>query len=686
MPNTPPTGVLPGGQSRSIVGVMKTFVLGRREPLPPTLSQNYQELLNPQQYQAVAHPGGPALVIAGAGTGKTRVLTYRVAWLIDHGVLPEQILLLTFTRRAAQEMLQRASTLVGDRASRVQGGTFHAFAHQILRRYAAAIGYPPSFTVMDEGDAEDTLDLLRAEFVENNRRFPRKGTIHTLYSLMVNRAWTLDEALHHHAPQFLEHGQTLEVLRQRWITHKREHALMDFDDLLVHLQTLLTTRPDIRQTLTDLHTQVMVDEFQDTNTLQGSLVSLLAGTRHNVMVVGDEAQSIYGFRGADIRNILDFNQHFPGAILYPLEQNYRSTQPILEVANRVMEEAHQSFRKKLFTTRAGGDLPLLVACPTETSQAAFVAEQVLDAVERQIPLAEQGILIRSSRLSAEVEIELAKRGIPFKKYGGSRFLDAAHIKDVLSHLRVFQNPADIVSWHRMLKLTPGIGARLAANLAEHCSKMGDPGGLDHVAVPSKSRPTMLLLSQLFVQLRELDQPTDMIRRVMDHYQPHLQANWDDYPRRWRDLEYLATLAERFHTLPALLTELTLDPPAASQVEESTQPEDDVLTISTIHSAKGLEWQRVYLLGAADGMFPSRFSLEDPDAVEEERRLMYVAVTRARSELMLCYPQKTIDRMMGMVRCSPSRFVRDIPQEVLEPARLMAEPQTSSGLLSEPGES
>ena len=664
---------------------MKTFVLGRREPLPPALSQNYQELLNPQQYRAVTHPEGPALVVAGAGTGKTRVLTYRVAWLIDHGVTPEQILLLTFTRRAAQEMLQRASSLVGEQASRVQGGTFHAFAHQVLRKYAAAIAYPPGFTVMDEGDTEDTLDLLRAEFVENNRRFPRKGTIRDLYSLMVNRGWTLAEALHHHAPHFLEHGTALEQLRERWILHKREHGLLDFDDLLLHLYTLLTTRPDIKQTLTELHTHVMVDEFQDTNALQGKLVQLLAGVRRNVMVVGDEAQSIYGFRGADIRNILQFTTMFHGAVLYPLEQNYRSSQPILEVANRVMGEAQQSFRKKLFTTRPGGELPLLVACPNETNQAAFVAQQILDARERQIPLSEQGVLIRSSRLSAELEVELTRCGIPFRKFGGSRFLDAAHIKDVLCHLRVFQNPGDIVSWHRMLKLTPGIGARLAANLAETCSRSGDPAQLATVAVPTRSRPMVLLLTQLFVRLQQLSQPADMIRMVMEHYQPHLQATWDDYPRRWRDLEYLASLAERFNTLPALLTELTLDPPSASQVDEGTQPDDDVLTISTIHSAKGLEWQHVYVLGVAEGIFPSRFSLEDPDEIEEERRLMYVAVTRARSELMLCYPQRIIDRMMGNIRCTPSRFVRDIPHELLEPARLMAEPQEVSGLLPEPGE-
>jgi DNA helicase-2/ATP-dependent DNA helicase PcrA len=625
------------------------------------------DTLNPAQRAAVTAPDGVQLVVAGAGTGKTRALVHRVAWLVERGVDPRDIVLLTFTRRAAREMLERAADLVGDHARSVRGGTYHSFAVTCLRRHADAIGYTRGFTVLDRADAESLVGLVRSEvgLAARDQRAPTRRTLHKLLSARVNTGRPMAELVERSYPQYLDLVADIERVAERYAERKREQGVMDFDDLLVRFVELLRDHPDRRRHLASSIRYLLVDEYQDTNRLQAEITGLLSFVHDNLMVVGDEAQSIYGFRGADVRNILDFQQIFPRAAVIRLEQNYRSTTPILELANGVLESAAESLGKVLFSDRAGGARPRLVSVFDEHDQAAMVVEQVLARRDRGVALREQAVLFRSGFHSNLLEVELQAAGVPFRKFGGLKFVEASHVRDVFALLRVVHNPRDQVAWLRVLEWFEGLGAKTATRIAEAVAAAD--GALD--VEPYRKRkygPALVHLAAALDGARAIgDAPEPLVEHLVAYYRPIFETLYEDHRKRARDLDTLGTLAARFTDVEAFLADVALDPPEQSEIDG---PPDDAawLTLSTIHSAKGLEWDAVTVLQLADGHFPSAMALgqtasgdvDDEAGLEEERRLLYVAVTRARAELDLVQPG-TIRTRFGPERVS-CRLLDDIP--------------------------
>jgi DNA helicase-2/ATP-dependent DNA helicase PcrA len=638
---------------------------------------NYAELLNPVQLDAVLHRDGPLLVVAGAGSGKTRTLIYRVARLVESGVPPGAILLLTFTRRAAQEMLRRAELLVGQRARAVGGGTFHSFANTVLRRYGNAIGLKPNFTILDRGDMEDVINLLRTRMglASKERRFPKKSTLAELISMARNKSLTVEQELDREFVHLRDHRAEILHLAITYETYKRERGLLDYDDLLYRLGELMRDHEAIRNRLSDTYRYIMVDEYQDTNLVQADLVRLLAATHQNVMAVGDDAQSIYSFRGATFRNIMDFPTLFPATRVIKLEENYRSLQGILDVANQVISHAAEKYTKVLYTRREGDLRPLLVRAPDEHMQSRFVAQRILELREEGVSLAEIAVLFRSSFHSFDLELELQRRDIPFIKRGGFKFIETAHIKDVLAHLRVVANPADAVSWLRVLMLLKGVGHRRAEHLLETLINSPEPEKVlsaTSSASADRSRGFTRLGELLTSIRRENVRPADQLAEILEYYLPVMREAYpDDYPKRERDLDHFLTIAARYRSLESLLADMALEPPTDSIGDVlAVDPDEEYLTLSTIHSAKGLEWKVVFLIWAADGRFPGPQSAA-PEDLEEERRLMYVAGTRARDELYITYPIYMFDRSLGYVMSRPSRFLEAIDVEVL-PAAVLQE--------------
>jgi DNA helicase II / ATP-dependent DNA helicase PcrA len=639
----------------------------------------YAELLNAQQLDAVTHRDGPLLVIAGAGSGKTRTLIYRVARLIESGVPPGAILLLTFTRRAAQEMLRRVEQLIGERGAQVAGGTFHSFANQVLRRMGSAIGLAPNFTILDRGDMEDVISLLRArlDLGSKERRFPKKGTIAEAISMARNKNRALTAELENDFPHLLDHEEAIVAIAREYEEYKRARALLDYDDLLYRLAELLTADAKVRQRISELYRYIMIDEYQDTNAIQAELVRLLAATHQNVMAVGDDAQSIYSFRGANFRNIMDFPSIFPDARIIKLEENYRSLQGILDVANEVISRASEKYTKALFTQRTGELRPTLVRAADEHMQSRFVAQRILELREEGVALDEIAVLFRSSFHSFDLELELQRRDIPFVKRGGFKFIETAHIKDVLAHLRIIANPADAISWMRALMLIEGIGSRRAHLLVD--TIVGDSApeaALMRTVASFRMRTQTALqgcarLSKLLAAIRaEATRPADQLAEVVEYYLPMMRDAYpDDYPKRERDLEHFQGLAERYRSLESMLADMALEPPSDSIGDVlAVDPEEGYATLSTIHSAKGLEWRVVFLIWAADGRFPGPMSVR-PEELEEERRLMYVASTRARDELYITYPIYIMDRQLGHVMGGVSRFLEGLDANVLPSAIL-----------------
>ncbi len=655
------------------------YVLRRPQLAAGSFRIDYAAALNSAQLEAVTTLEGPVLVVAGAGTGKTRTLVYRVARLVESGVPPGAILLLTFTRRAAQEMLRRAAALLDGRCEEVQGGTFHSFANLTLRRYGTAIGLAPNFTILDQGDMEDVLQLLRTQLGldRRDRRFPRKGVLAEVLSMSVNKGLSIPELLQRDYPHLVEFREPITELAQRYRAYKRERHLVDYDDLLVLLCQLLAEHEDIRARLAERHRYLMVDEYQDTNALQAEIVWQLGQEHRNVMVVGDDAQSIYSFRGANVRNILEFPRLFPEARVIAIEENYRSTQPILDLANCMIARAREGYAKHLFCKRLGGQPPFLVPAPNENTQSLFVCQRILELREEGYELSDIAVLFRSAFHSFDLELELQRHDIPFVKRGGYRFMEAAHIKDVLAHLRLLVNPFDTVSWHRVLLLLPSVGPRIAQQIVEHAV-----AGIDPVAqLRSYPRPPLRArlegLASLLERLPGLVHPQAMVDEVLTYYEPLLEQRYpDDYPRRRKDLEQFVALAANARSLEGFLTRMALEPPSDSVAGVLAAEKDEgCLTLSTIHSAKGLEWRVVFLIWAAEGRFPSPFSL-DPDSLEEERRLMYVATTRAKELLYITYPVDVFDRSRGVILGKVSRLLEDLPPEVLPTLRLIREGQGS----------
>jgi len=666
----------------------------RERDLPPPDEQRITAALNPDQARAVTFGDAPLLVIAGAGTGKTRTLIHRVAYLIERGVAPERILLLTFTRRAASEMLSRAERLVGSAGARVQGGTFHSVGHRLLRQFGAAAGLPANFTIMDQGDAQDLMQLARGALglAKSAKRFPKKETLHYLYSRHINTELPLDELLHRELPQFLEYEEQITSLFADYTLRKQERNLVDYDDLLLFWATMLEASTELAARVSSLYDHVLVDEYQDTNLLQARILRGMCATHRRLTVVGDDAQSIYAFRGAHFRNILDFPKQFPGATMVTLAQNYRSTEPILALSNIVISRAEERFTKDLWTTRKGGEKPWLVTAKDEAQQTRFVVDRVLRLHESGTPLRDMAVLFRAGYMSADLEIELTNRKIPFEKWGGLKFLEAAHVKDVLAFLRVSENPRDEVSWYRILMLMPGIGDSTArALMASMQERAWDPDSFTHLIAPPRAREAHRALAVLLRQLRGVAAQSGEaagakvasdIVAIRALYDAVLREKYDRPEARLADLDQLRTIAAGYPSRTAFLAALALDPPSSTQdLANGSESESDALVLSTVHSAKGKEWKAVFVIWAVDGWFPSSRAVEEPDELEEERRLMYVALTRAKDELAIVYPMQVYGSRRGAeysfdqlsrfldrgVRATMQRVVVEEPGDVPAPA-------------------
>jgi DNA helicase II / ATP-dependent DNA helicase PcrA len=656
----------------------KTYVLKRPddEAMPRKLSIDYRAALNSQQLAAVTAGEGPSLVIAGAGSGKTRTLVYRVAYLIDSGIDPSNILLLTFTRKSAQEMLARVGDLIGARSQRVCGGTFHSAANLLLRRYGRSIGVEPGFTILDRGDAEDLIALMRAQLGlnEKDKRFPRKGTIMEMLSKCENTLRNLDEIILEEFGHFADHVEDLGRLQKAYQAAKRQKQLLDYDDLLVMLRQLLLLDEVARTTISRQYRYILVDEYQDTNRLQAEVIRQLASTHNNVMVVGDDSQSIYGFRGATFKNIMEFPTLFPGTTMYKLEENYRSTQPILNLANCIIDEAAEKYTKRLFTRKIDGPLPALVEAAGESTQSRFIAQKILDLREEGVPLSEVAVLFRSSFHSFDLEIELSRKGLPFIKRGGVKFIETAHVKDLLAHVRVIANPLDTVSWHRVLMLVEGVGPKKAQDLLATLVKSDKPFQTLR-EVTGRSSVGLKNLANTLESLSgaEDSRPAHLVGQAYEYYLPILKEQYDDYPKRIRDLDHLQTIAEGYPGADEFLADLALEPPDGSAVGvDAPDRDDERMVLSTIHSAKGLEWQCVFVIWVVDGRFPSVYSFIADDELEEERRLFYVAVTRAKRHLFLTYPINVFDKGSGMLLSKPSRFLDPVTPALLDQLVLVEE--------------
>ena len=601
--------------------------------------------LNAEQRAAVTHGSGPLLVVAGAGTGKTKTLAYRVAYLISQGVEPGRILLLTFTRRAAQEMLERASTIVARGTSttgRVWGGTFHSIAHRLLRLYADAAGMAREFTVLDQGDAENLIHLLRHEMGlhEKEKRFPRKGTCLAIYSRCVNSGEELKHVLERDFPWCDEWEAELRELFRRYVARKQDRNVLDYDDLLLYWMALLED-PRRAAEIGGRFDHILVDEYQDTNTVQARILKGMRMASPDIMVVGDDAQSIYRFRGATVRNMLDFPKQFPGATIVKLEQNYRSVSPILDTANRLIAGASERYTKDLWSERTSEQLPRLVLCKDPAEQDDYVIDRILKHYEEGIPLRRQAVLFRAAHLSDTLEVELARRNIPYHKFGGLRFLEAAHVKDLLAFLRVLENPLDELAWFRVLDLLDGVGPTTATRIVEHAGQHGgDPRSIRSFPGPPASRAGLADLAQVFDDLVPMGakNPEAQVERIRRFYDPIFERTYENPAARVRDLISLEQIASGYRSRHQFLADVQLDPPTStSDLAASPYLDEDWLVLSTIHSAKGCEWDVVYLIHAADGFLPSDLSTGSEEEIEEERRLAYVALTRAKDHLYVAWP-------------------------------------------------
>ena len=646
---------------------MKKFILKTTKKQKDNYTIDYRSELNEQQYKAVTSIDGPQLIIAGAGTGKTRTLVYRVAYLVESGVKPESILLLTFTRKSAQEMMKRASNILDERCNRVAGGTFHSFSNYILRKYAELIDYSSNFTVIDRADSESLIGYIISNMGLNKkeRRFPRRRTVLNIISKSINTTYSIREILEKEYPQFIEEESEIINIGKQYFTGKKSRNLMDYDDLLTNMVKLLTKNDNIRRKLSNAYKYVMVDEYQDTNHIQALYASLIASEHENIMVVGDDAQSIYSFRGASFRNIMDFPKIFPMTELHTIEQNYRSTQPILDLTNQVIENAEEKYSKELFTDVDGVDKPVFIVPKDKFEQARFICQKVLELRNDGIELRNIGVLFRAGFHSNELEIELNEQNIPFVKFGGIKFIEAAHIKDVIAILRVTYNQSDAIAWIRLLQLIKGIGAKTADYLVTEILD-NDQGIKALINDSFKCKKYYSDLKNLYYLLNSIletdDEPITMFPKIIKFYSPIIKQKYDDFKKRELDLQSLLEISDRYSSTEKFLTDMSLEPPETSQVKAvSTDKDDENLILSTVHSAKGLEWHSVFVIQLLDGFFPSSYSLESPESIEEERRLFYVACTRAKKNLFLLSPNFSFSRFSSesFSYSEPSRFITEI---------------------------
>lgn len=645
----------------------KKYVLKKRPVIKTDYKVNYEEDLNEAQLEVVKSKDGPILVIAGAGSGKTKTLTYRVARLIEDGIKPENILLLTFTKKAAAEMLSRATIVLDNRCEKVAGGTFHSFANIILRKYSKLLGLKNNFTIMDRADCEDVINHIVGQlFPKKEKRFPKKSTLLDIYSKSINKVTPTKQIIADEFPQFAHCEDKIIEVHKAYVAYKRENSVLDYDDLLLYIKLLLENNDGLRKRLSNEYKYIMVDEYQDTNTLQADVIRLLASEHNNIMAVGDDAQSIYSFRGANYRNILDFPRLFENTKIIKLEQNYRSTQNILKLTNEIISKAKEKYTKNLFSNIVSPQVPALICAKDTQMEADFICQRILELLDEDISLSDICVLTRNARMSYNLEIELSKRAIPFQKFGGPKFMETAHIKDVVAHLRVILNPDDVISLTRILLLLKGVGASTVNNIMPIIKGDLKP---DIKLLPSNKSQSLTPLFNTLGQLRDYSttkKPEEIVSAVINYYRPILKDKYDDFSKREKDLDHFEYLSTQYSNLEDFISDLALEPPDASvEGMYKKNSDDEALTISTIHSAKGLEWDSVFIIGAVDGRFPSAYSFNSEEEMDEELRLMYVATTRAKNNLYITYPVDMYDYSMNMVLSKPSRFLDGIPDDILE---------------------
>ena len=664
------------------MGVAREFVLDpfRAEV---NLQIDYARELNAQQHAAVTATPGPALVIAGAGSGKTRTLTYRVAFLLEQGVPADRILLLTFTNKSAREMMRRVVEILGHDLASLWGGTFHSIGNRILRQHADRLGFRRDFTILDRDDAKD---LLQAALDDSGidvtaTRLPKPDVIGDVFSMAANTGHTIARTLQENHPQFEDLALIMEDLRTRFIARKRAANVMDFDDLLGLWLRLLKEHEDIRDIYQRRFQFILVDEYQDTNELQGELIDLLAARHRNVMVVGDDAQSIYSWRGANFQNILEFPKRYAGARVYKIETNYRSTPEILDVANAAIATNTLQFTKELVSACKSGPKPVLAVCGDASEQAAFIAQRALQLRDEGINLNDMAVLYRSHFHAMELQFELTRRNIPFSITSGLRFFEQAHIKDVAAFLKFAANPADEISFKRMVRLLPGVGGKGADKLwnlfRTHHSQLpeGAPNPLASALQscnPSVAKKTTVAWAQFSSTIAQLEGPTvrgkaaEMIRVTLEGlYEDYLEETFANASQRLEEIIQLTHFSQQFTALDEFLTQLALLSNVEAEEQNATR-DDEQIKLSSIHQAKGLEYTVVFVIMLCDGLFPSHRSIDRPASLEEERRLFYVAVTRAKKELYLTYPLIRMTRgMTNDAMQQPSRFLEEIPASLLD---------------------
>ena len=652
---------------------MKKYQLATTNAFRPAI--DYASFLNPEQLAAVTSAEGPSLVIAGAGSGKTRVVTYRVAYLLENGLPPSRIMLLTFTNRAAREMLHRVELLIKGEARRVWGGTFHHIGNIVLRQYGDALNLNTNFTILDSEDTKDLIDSCIAELnLRTDKMFPKGKIVLEVISRATGSERTIAGVVENDFSYLSVFAEEIEKAARLYIKKKRTMNLVDFDDLLYFWKRIMLEIPDVRKKLSEKFLHILVDEYQDTNRIQAEIIDLMASAHRNLMVVGDDAQSIYSFRGACFDNIINFPEKYPDARVFKLTTNYRSTEDILSLANESIAFNRRQFPKTLNSLQRKGVLPALVPLENLSQEAEFVSQRILDLIDEGVPMKEIAVLYRSHYQSMELQMELTRKRIPYEVRSGLRFFEQAHIKDIISYLRAALNPMDEISWVRILKLIPGIGNITAKKVWEFIRASEDPIGT------ASSDAVIKLLSRragdnwrTYKTSLEalkgdsiLNNPSEAIREILEGgYNTYLQSSYDNYEDRREDIEQLSHYSEHFSSTREFLSDLALL--TSVQAEDVVEPEEETesIVLSTIHRAKGLEWSRVFIIGLTDGSFPTVKSMGSLEGEEEERRVFYVAVTRAKDELYLCYPVMDDRWHAGAVLKRPSPFIQELPERTYE---------------------
>ena len=652
----------------------------QRPPRSTSIHIDYGAELNEQQLAAVTAEPGPQLIIAGAGSGKTRTLTYRVAYLLENGIDPRNVLLLTFTNKAARQMLDRVANLLPIDASGIWGGTFHSVGNRMLRRHGSALGYNSGFTIMDREDQKDLINTVVASAGIDPKeiRFPKGDVLAEIFSFVVNTETPIEELLAEKFPYFLPLLEKITDVHARYEKKKKATNSVDFDDLLEKTLSMLQKHENIASFYRRQFQFILVDEYQDTNKIQADLIDLLAQEHRNVMVVGDDAQSIYSWRGANFQNILEFPKRYPDAKIFKIEMNYRSVPEVLDVANAAIAANVEQFKKNLQPTRESAAVkPAVVALNDGSEQAQFIAQRILELRDEDVDLNEIAVLYRAHYHALELQLELSRRGIPYQITSGIRFFEQAHIKDVISFIRFVANPRDEVAFKRMVKLLPGIGNRSAENLWNAWDKSLNERGeitswserLLSMNVSAKSKKPWTQLAHTLDEIAPGGQPnppsetiTSVVEAIYDDY---AKVNFTNYELRSEDLNQLAAFSQQFKDVDEFLSQLALISNVDAEASPNQAGEKEAVNLSTVHQAKGLEFHTVFVIWLTDGMFPSSRSLDSREALEEERRLFYVAITRAKDELYLTYPHLRLTGGYGDVFQRPSRFFKEIPNKLVE---------------------